>query len=107
MEAEGSRRYRRRIKGPARFADDGTVLLSRSDLGGPAGALSMLELEMLTLMAEGRRASEIADAGELTVRAFRNVRRGLFAKLGARSGPHAAAIAFRRGILQLDRREGA
>jgi DNA-binding NarL/FixJ family response regulator len=59
---------------------------------------------VLTLMAEGQKAPEIAHVVGLTVEAFRNVRQGLFAKLGARSEPHAAAIAFRRGILQVDRR---
>jgi DNA-binding CsgD family transcriptional regulator len=88
-----------------RFAADGTVLLTRSDCGGPGGVLTTRELDMLRLMAEGRKASEIAAAVGLTVQAFRNVRLALFAKLGARSGPHAAAIGFRRGILRLDRRK--
>lgn len=74
------------------------------DLGRRGAALTERELQTLTLLADGRESSEIAAAIGLTVRTFRNVRLGLFAKLGARSDSHAAAIAFRCGILSTDRR---
>jgi len=62
------------------------------------------ELALLTRMADGRRRGEIAGDLDLSVRALREVRRGLLAKLGARTDQHAAAIAFRRGLLPLNRR---
>ena len=43
----------------------------------------------------------------MTVRSFYNVRARLFKRLGARTQEHAAAIAFRTGLLEVDRSEGA
>lgn len=62
------------------------------------------ELTALTLMAEGKQRAEVAQALGTTVRGLESVRTRLFAKLGARTDPHAAAIGFRRGLIALDRR---
>lgn len=83
-------------------AEDGTAVLACNVFGSVC--MSCQEVEALRMMTEGLRTSEIAQALNMTVRSFQNVRRGLFAKLGARTQEHAAAIAFRRGLLQLDRR---
>jgi DNA-binding CsgD family transcriptional regulator len=94
----------RPIKQSVLIADDGCAVLSRDQLGLGGGVLTELELAILTMMAEGRRRSEMAQTLNMTVRTFQNVRKGLLAKLGARTESHAAAIGFRRGVLPLDRR---
>ena len=97
-------RFRRRIKGRVVVAEDGTVRLSHNQFDLAAACLSREETVVLQMMAEGLRSAEIAAVLNIAVRTFYDVRRGLFAKLGARTPEHAAAIAFRRGILQPDRR---
>ena len=88
-------------------ADDGTVMLShdRFDIGSTD--LSTQEAAALSLMTNGLRNAEIAVALNMTVRSFYNVRARLFKRLGARTQEHAAAIAFRTGLLEVDRSEGA
>lgn len=83
---------------------DGTALPTRERRRRQAEPLTERELQVLTLLADGWRLAEIGTALHLTVKSFHAVRKQLFAKLGARSDSHAAAIAFRRGILQADRR---
>jgi len=104
MTAGTHTRFRRRIKGAVLVADDGTVALAPDRLGLPAVRLSAEETVALKLMTDGLRNNEIAAALNMTVRSFYNVRQGLFSKLGARTQEHAAAIAFRRGVIQTDRR---
>jgi DNA-binding CsgD family transcriptional regulator len=65
--------------------------------------LTEAERAVLTLLADGWRSVEIAPALRLTARGFGNVRSSLLAKLGPRSDPHAAAIGFRCGLLELGR----
>lgn len=67
-------------------------------------ALTETELTVLKLLTEGKRKPEIVAALGTTVRSFQKVREGLFAKLGARTDPHAAAIGFRGGLIAVDRR---
>jgi DNA-binding CsgD family transcriptional regulator len=98
------RRFQRRIKQRAVVREDGTAILGRDDLGRGLAVLTQRELEVLKLMADGRRRAEIAESLGLTVRSLREVRRGLMAKLGARTDQHATAVAFRRGVLRVDRR---
>lgn len=77
----------------------------QSKLGDePAVLLTRQELTVLTMLADGLRRSEIAWALELSVRSLHDLRRRVYAKLGARSDEHAVAIAFRRGLLTVDRR---
>jgi len=78
--------------------------MSSDRRGNHAAALTERELKILALLAEGQRLPEIARALGLTVRGFYGIRQLMFAKLGARTDSHAAAIGFRRGLLALDRR---
>jgi DNA-binding CsgD family transcriptional regulator len=96
-------RFRRRIKQRAAVADDGTAVLAHDPLGG-ATVLSKQELALLTMMADGLRRAEIAEALGISVRSLSDLRRSLLAKLGARTDQHAAALGFRRGLLHVDRR---
>jgi DNA-binding NarL/FixJ family response regulator len=70
----------------------------------PRLLLTRYELVLLTLMSEGRPRSEIAETLGTSMRSAQKVHATLLAKLGARTDPHAAAIAFRRGLLPLERR---
>jgi DNA-binding CsgD family transcriptional regulator len=102
--ASTARRFRRRIKQRAVIGNDGSAMLARGQLGREPTILDRRELDVLTLMADGRRRDEIAERLGLTTRSLRELRRGLMAKLGARTDQHATAIAFRRGLLHVDRR---
>jgi DNA-binding CsgD family transcriptional regulator len=83
---------------------DAPAILPRDRRASNVAALSKRETEVLTLLAEGFRLNEIAAALHLSMKSFYTARRSLFAKLGARSDSHAAAIGFRRGLLAVDRR---
>ncbi len=104
--ASAARPFRRRIKQRAVIDADGRAVLARGQLGREPAVLDRRELDVLTLMADGRRRDEIAERLGLTTRSLRELRRGLLAKLGARTDQHATAIAFRRGLLRVDRRGG-
>jgi DNA-binding CsgD family transcriptional regulator len=98
-----SERFRRRIKQRAVIAENGSAVLARDPLGGPT-VLAAQELALLTMMADGLRRAEIAEALGISVRSLSDVRRSLLAKLGARTDQHAAALGFRRGLLHAERR---
>ena len=66
--------------------------------------LSEREQTVLRLMADGKRQAEIGQMLGVSVRAFYEVCRSLYAKLGARNEVHAVALAFRQGLLAVDRR---
>jgi DNA-binding NarL/FixJ family response regulator len=61
-------------------------------------------LELLQLMADGRTDNEIADALSISAKTIRSRQHALRMKMQARSRTHAVAIAFRRGLLQVERR---
>lgn len=71
-------------------------------IDGRAYRLTRLQLESLKTMASGlTNADEAACLGEgHTADAIKDRRRRVREKLGARTNPHAVAIAFRAGILQ-------
>jgi len=77
---------------------DGVVVL--------AERLTQRELQVLAMLSDGAKRDEIATVLGTTVRAVGSNGTTLLKKLGARSQPHAAAIAFRRGLLRVDRRAG-
>jgi DNA-binding NarL/FixJ family response regulator len=77
---------------------DGVVVLGER--------LTQRELQVLAMLADGAKRHEIATALGTTVRTVASIRAKLLKKLGARSEPHAAAIAFRRGLIGIDRRTG-
>ena len=66
----------------------------------PGQALSRRQAECLQRIAEGWHYSEIAAVMELSRQTVRNHLARAYSNLGARNGPHAIALALRRGIIK-------
>jgi DNA-binding NarL/FixJ family response regulator len=65
---------------------------------------SARELELLTLMADGLTDAEIAEKLSISAKTMRSRLHTLRMKMQARTRTHAVAIAFRRGLLEVERR---
>jgi DNA-binding NarL/FixJ family response regulator len=65
---------------------------------------SKRELELLYLMADGLTDAEIAEKLGISAKTMRSRLHTLRMKMQARTRTHAVAIAFRRGLLEVDRR---
>jgi DNA-binding NarL/FixJ family response regulator len=68
---------------------------------------SARELELLSLMADGLTDTEIAEKLSISVKTMRSRMHALRMKMQARTRTHLVAIAFRRGLLEIDRRSTA
>lgn len=66
-------------------------------LGAP---LSPQQATILRLVSDGFSADEIAGRTGVAASTTHAVMANVRAKLGARSNPHAVAVAYRKGILQ-------
>ncbi|HZR91410.1 MAG TPA: helix-turn-helix transcriptional regulator [Gaiellaceae bacterium] len=64
------------------------------------------ELELLELMADGLTDVEIAERLSISAKTMRSRLHALRMKMHARTRTHAVAIAFRRGLLDTERRRG-
>lgn len=62
--------------------------------------LSAMEVEILRHMADGLRYVDIERKMGVSHETFRERQKSLFARLGARNGPHAVAEGFRMGLLR-------
>jgi DNA-binding NarL/FixJ family response regulator len=80
------------------------MALSHGPDGFGASLLTEREQQVLDALADGLRSNEIAERLNTSVRTFSTVCVALRKKLGARNDVHAVSIAFRRGLLQTDRR---
>ena len=65
---------------------------------------SQRELELLSLMADGLTDAEIAEKLSISAKTMRSRLHTLRIKMQARTRTHAVAIAFRRGLLEVERR---
>lgn len=65
---------------------------------------SQRELELLSLMADGLTDAEIAEQLSISAKTMRSRLHSLRMKMQARTRTHAVAIAFRRGLLEVERR---
>src|SRR5438094_10678710 len=65
---------------------------------------SKRELELLYLMADGLTDTEIAEKLSISAKTMRSRLHALRMKMQARTRTHAVAIAFRRGLLDGERR---
>ena len=65
---------------------------------------SARELELLTLMADGLTDVEIAEKLSISSKTMRSRLHALRLKMQARTRTHVVAIAFRRGLLTVERR---
>ena len=65
------------------------------------------ELQLLALMADGLTDAEIAEKLSISPKTMRSRLHALRMKLQARTRTHAVAIAFRRGLLEVERRSRA
>ena len=65
---------------------------------------SQRELELLYLMADGYTDAEIAEKLSISAKTMRSRLHALRMKMHARTRTHAVSIAFRRGLLPVDRR---
>jgi DNA-binding NarL/FixJ family response regulator len=65
---------------------------------------SKRELELLYLMADGLTDAEIAEKLGISAKTMRSRLHALRMKMQARTRTHAVAIAFRRGLIEVDRR---
>lgn len=70
----------------------------KAKLGDP---LTKTELVHLRLLADGYKAPGAAKELWVSVPTVKFHRSSIFIKLGAKTGSHAVAIAFRKGILEL------
>ena len=68
---------------------------------------SQRELELLELMADGLPDAEIAEKLSISAKTMRSRLHALRMKMQARTRTHVVAIAFRRGLLVVDRRNAA
>ena len=68
---------------------------------------SQRELELLSLMADGYTDAEIAEKLSISAKTMRSRLHALRMKMQARTRTHVVAIAFRRGLLVVDRRNAA
>jgi DNA-binding NarL/FixJ family response regulator len=66
---------------------------------------SARELELLTLMADGLTDAEIAEKLSISAKTMRSRLHALRLKMQARTRTHSVAIAFRRGLLEVERRD--
>jgi DNA-binding NarL/FixJ family response regulator len=64
-------------------------------------ALTPRETDVLTLLAHGMTAAEIASKLGLATKTVENQRVSILERLGARNTPHAIRIACERGILDV------
>ena len=62
------------------------------------------ELQLLALMADGLTDAEIAEKLAISPKTMRSRLHALRMKMHARTRTHAVAIAFRRGLLEVERR---
>ncbi len=69
-------------------------------------APSPRELELLQMMADGLTDAEIAARLSISPKTMRGRLHSLRIKLQARTRTHMVAIAFRRGLIEVDRRAG-
>src|SRR5581483_9553892 len=65
---------------------------------------SQRELELLQLMADGLTDAEIAEKLSISAKTMRSRLHAPRMKMQARTRTHAVAIAFRRGLLTVERR---
>lgn len=79
-----------------------TLEKPRSDLSQDFKRLTMRELQVLQLVAEGQTNKEIADELSLHVKTIEKHRASLIAKLGVRDVPTLVQIAIKLGLLSLD-----
>lgn len=66
---------------------------------GPAGQLTNRELEVLRLLARGRRPGDVADTLYVSVKTVKNHLTSIYAKLGVTTAAQAVAEAYRHGLV--------
>ena len=66
---------------------------------------SQRQVQLLTLMADGLTDAEIAERLSISPKTMRGRIHALRLKLQARTRTHAVTIGFRRGLLELERRD--
>lgn len=65
---------------------------------GPLSRLTDRELEILRMIARGRRPTEVADRLFVSVKTVKNHLTSIYSKLGVTSGAQAVAAAYRQGL---------
>ena len=68
----------------------------------PEVVLTPRELEVLALIARGRTAQQIGDILGIAERTANAHAESIIDKLGAKNRTHAATLAMRNGIIELD-----
>ncbi|MEV8442429.1 response regulator transcription factor [Actinosynnema sp. NPDC051121] len=83
----------------ARRSSARTPAPATPDATRPPAALSPRQLQVLTLIADGLTAPDIAGALAVGTETVRTHIKGLLQKLGAKDRTHAVSIAYRTGVL--------
>lgn len=65
----------------------------------PRGTLTPREAEVLALVAQGFRTSEIAEQLDISLKTVENHKQRLFRKLDVQNQAHAVSVAMRQGLL--------
>lgn len=74
-------------------------VLDRANRRGDAATLTARELEILQLLAEGKRPAEVATTLFVSLKTVRNHLASVYLKLGVASAAQAVTEAFRRGLV--------
>jgi len=68
---------------------------------GPGTTLTDREMEILRLLAQGKRPADVAAKLFVSVKTVKNHLTSVYAKLGVQTGAQAVAEAYRRGLVSL------
>ena len=74
-------------------------LPTRLPAATPSAMLTPREIEVLTLIAEGHTAAEVACRLGISAKTVENRKQSIFAKLEVQNQAHAVAVALRSGVL--------
>jgi DNA-binding NarL/FixJ family response regulator len=75
-------------------------IASWSELRSPGAQLTLRELEVLQLMAEGETNASISEELHLAVKTVERIVRNICAKLGCRNRTHAVAVALAQNVIR-------
>ncbi|HVE75503.1 MAG TPA: response regulator transcription factor [Actinomycetota bacterium] len=75
------------------------VLAFTEGTGSHTGRLTDRELEILALLAQGRRPQELADEIFVSIKTVKNHLTSIYAKLGVETAAQAVAEAYRQGLV--------
>lgn len=83
------------------YTPDDLLARQRTRRNRPALELTERHLEVLRLMADGRRDAEIATVLGVDTKTIMTHAQAIYSRLGARNRANAVSIGYRRGLLKV------